>query len=404
MKILQVCLKPPYPPRDGGSMAMFGLACSLSRMGHEITVLTMYTPKHKLSDEDKLRFGDIMEVQAVYVDTTVHLTALLKNLLFSGKPYNALRFVSAEFENKLVDMLSAKTYDIVQLEGLYLAPYIPAIRRNSRGLIAFRAHNVEHEIWQRLALSEKNLYRKWYFGTLAKRILHYETEIMNSYDLLVPITERDLEHFNRMGNTSSAHVCPAGVDIDTVPSGGTIHQAPKYDFSIFFLGSLDWMPNQEGLLWFISKVFPELHHRNPGLKFHIAGRNLPDKLLQKLKKPGLVVHGEVTDAAKFMKTYGILVAPCFSGSGMRVKVIEAMAKGKPVVTTPLGAEGLPVRHGKNIILANQAEEFLQQTEKLLKYPDFYQKIGQNAYNFVAKKFNNATLASGLADFYKMNLK
>jgi glycosyltransferase involved in cell wall biosynthesis len=170
---------------------------------------------------------------------------------------------------------------------------------------------------------------------------------------------------------------------------------------LFFLGSLDWIPNQEGLLWFVLNVFPELLRRHPGLKLHIAGRNAPEKLIESLHKPGLVFHGEITHANEFMQAYGIMVAPCFSGSGMRVKIIEAMAKGKPVITTPLGAEGLTVKNGENIIIASQAEEFIQQLERLLNYPEFYLNIGQNAQNFVVENYSNTTLASNLADFYKL---
>lgn len=403
MKILQVCHKPPFPPLDGGSLAMFNLACSLNRLGHEITVLTMCTPKHPLSEEDKKRFANVMPVNTVDVDTSVHTLSMLHNFIFSQKPYNALRYISAGFENKLTDLLAEQVFDIVQLEGLYLTPYIPAIRDHFGGLIVFRAHNVEHEIWQRLAVKEKRIYKKWYFLALAKRIRRLEFKTMNSYDLLVPITIRDMEHFNRMGNTRPAHVCPAGINVDTEKTGETVTLIPEYDFSVFFLGSLDWMPNQEGLLWFVRNVFPELMRRNPGLKMHIAGRNAPRNFREKLQKPGLVYHGEADNAADFMKAHGILVAPCFSGSGMRVKIIEAMALGKPVVTTPTGAEGLPVRNGENIIIASQAEEFLRQTDRLLKYPDFYLKIGQQAHQFVMKTFDNNALASDLADFYKMHV-
>jgi len=403
MKILQVSHKPPYPPRDGGALAMFNLANSLSRLGHEITVLTMCTPKHVLSDEDRSRFAGFMPVHSVEVDTTIHVPAMLKNFLFSKKPYNALRFISYDFEHKLAALLSEQSFDIIQLEGLYLTPYIPVIRDHSRGLIVFRAHNVECDIWRHLAGTERKPHRKLYFTSLAKRIRHLESGIMNHYDLLVPITFNDLEQFNRMGNTRPAHVCPAGVDNIPGPSGETVTLTSNHEDSVFYLGSLDWLPNQEGLLWFISKVLPGLLTSHPGLKMHIAGRNAPGRLLEQLHKPGIVFHGEVENAASFMKAHGILVAPCFSGSGMRVKIIEAMALGIPVITTPLGAEGLPVKNGKDIILASRADEFLQQIDKLMKFPDFYLQVGQQAHQFAMRKFNSIDLASGLADFYKMHI-
>lgn len=402
MKILQVCHKPPYPPLDGGSIAMLNLARSLCRLGHEITVLTMCTPKHQLSVEEKQEFSKMMKVHEVFVNTKVRFSAMMKNLLFSRKPYIATRFISNDFENTLVELLNSETFDIVQLEGLYLTPYIPAVRKYSAALIALRAHNVEHAIWQRLASTEKNPLRKWYFGILAKRIRRFESESINSYDLVLPITGFDLENYNKMGNTRPAHVCPAGIDPE---SAGTIMKTIyTMHLTLFFLGSLDWIPNREGLLWFVNEVFPELLRRNPELKLHIAGRNAPRKLIENLQKPGIIFHGQIANAKEFMQAYGIMVAPCFSGSGMRVKIIEAMAIGKPVITTPIGAEGLAVSNEENIIIASYAEEFIEQVERLLNYPEFYLKIGQNAQNFVVATFDNNMLASGVAEFYKEHLK
>ena len=401
MKILQVCNKPPYPPRDGGAIAMLSLAHSLCRLGHEVTVLTMCTTKHRLSDEEKLEFGKLMCIHTVFVNTTVHCPAVLKNFFFSRKPYNAERFFSVDFENMLASLLQSETFDVVQLEGLYLTPYIATIRKHSNARVVLRAHNVEHEIWQRLAKTESNPVRKWYFRILSNRLRRFESEAMNRYDLLVPITDRDLENLNRLGNKRAAHVCPAGIDIES--AGPIIKTAHALHHSLFFLGSLDWIPNQEGLLWFVSNVFPELLRRNPELRLHIAGRNAPEKLIESLHKPGLVFHGEITNAKEFMQSHGIMVAPCFSGSGMRVKIIEAMAKGKPVITTPLGAEGLTVKNGENIIIASQTEEFIQQLERLLNYPEFYLYIGQNAQDFVVETYNSTTLASKLADFYKLHM-
>jgi glycosyltransferase involved in cell wall biosynthesis len=409
MRILQVCNKPPYPPHDGGSLAMFNLARSLNRLGHEITVLTMYTPKHRLTDEKKQEFTKLMNVHAVYVDTTPHWPTLLCNLIFSGKPYNVLRFLSKSFETELTRLLLAENFDVVQLEGLYLTQYITVIQQYSTALVVLRAHNVEHEIWERILIAEKNLFRKSYFKILAKRIKRFEYQNINRYDLLVPITKRDLEQFNDMGNVRPALVCSAGVDVDSdsAATGNTRVigvSTTAGNFSLFFLGSLDWIPNQEGLLWFLSSVFPLLHRQYPELELHVAGRNAPANLVKKIAVPGVIFYGEIADSREFMMANTIMIAPCFSGSGMRVKLIEAMAIGKPVITTPIGAEGLTVEHNENIIIADNAGDFFQHLERLMKYPDLCLKIGQNAQKFVFEKFNNLDIASTLAGFYIAHLK
>ncbi|HJZ40510.1 MAG TPA: glycosyltransferase family 4 protein [Bacteroidales bacterium] len=399
MRILQICNKPPYPPRDGGSIAMFSLLRSLHGLGHEMTLLTMCTPKHRMTHAENTALAKIAHLHTVEVDTTVKLPYLVFNFVFSGKPYNAVRFISADFEKILAGILTGGSFDVVQLEGLYLAPYISTIRRYTTALVVLRAHNVEHEIWSRIAHTEPNLLKKFYFRLLARRIRRFESSTMNRYDLLVPITPRDLDLFSRLGNTCPAQVCPAGIDINPIGTTPVLDEQ-----SLFFLGSMDWIPNQEGLLWFVSAVFPDLKRRIPGLTLHIAGRNAPLWLAGRLTGPGIAFHGEIADAHGFMLAHGILVAPYFSGGGMRVKIAEAMSLGIPVVTTPMGAEGIEVINGENVVIANTAEEFLVQLERLVKYPDFCLNIGNSARDFVQQRLDNQKLAVSLTGFYNKYLR
>jgi len=407
MRILQVCNKPPYPPRDGGSLAMFSLASALTDLGHKITVLTMFTDKHRLTLEQHKAYTRIMEVHTIYVNAAVRLKGLLLNLLFSGKPYTASRFHSYLFERELVKLLKSAKYDLIQLEGLYLTQYITAIRQYSDALITFRAHNVEFEIWERIAAAEKKYYRKIYFNVVAKRLKRFEQGTMNSYDLLVPITERDNEHFRKMGNIKPSHVCPAGVDLKNPEFGKStdVQRLEKFDqFSLFYLGSLDWIPNQEGLLWFIRMVFPKLRHKYSDVKLHIAGRNASQWLIRQLDSPGVVYHGEIDDPDDFSRAHSVMIAPCFSGSGMRLKIIEAMSLGKPVITTSIGAEGLAVTHDEDIMIADDPLPFFDCIERLMKYPELCQKIGKSAYQLVYERYNNRDIAISLAEFYNQQLK
>lgn len=385
---------------------MFNLANSLKKLGHKVSVLTMFTRKHRLTAGQSHEFSRIMEVHSVYVDTTPGLFRIITNLVFSDKPYHVERFFSKAFETELCRILRSNRFDVIQLEGLYLTCYIPAIRKNSDALIALRAHNVEHEIWERMEQGETGFFRKTYFRILARRIKHYEQLVLNQYDILVPITVRDLDHFRKMGNTRPAHVCNAGVDIDTDSVNRVLQeeQLPSAATSLFFIGSLDWIPNQEGLLWFVSQVFPQIHHRFPAVKFHIAGRNAPQWLQMNLNFPGIVFHGEVADARVFMGKHQVSIAPCFSGSGMRVKIVESMALGKPVVTTTMGAEGLNAVHNENIIIADDSGDFLHHIERLIEFPELCRSMGNSAKNFAAQNFDNKILAANLAGFYEKQLK
>jgi glycosyltransferase involved in cell wall biosynthesis len=345
-----------------------------------------------------------MEVHTVHVEASFKRKNFLMNLLFSEKPYTATRFMSMVFESELIQLIRSTTFDVIQLEGLYLTPYIKAIRQNSGSLIALRAHNIEHEIWERNAFEEKALLKKKYFEILAKRIRNFEFSIINLYDLLVPITNRDLEKFNSMGNKRPAHVCPAGIN-EIADTGNPKDLSWESDlFSLYYLGSLDWIPNQEGLLWFVRHVFPTLRQHCPDLRLHVAGRNAPKSLIKKIDMPGIVFHGEVDDSRQFSKDHSVMIAPCFSGGGMRLKIIEAMSMGKVVVTTAIGAEGLSVKDGENIFIADDANHFCEAIEKLMNNPDICRKIGLQALIFVKENCNNLDIAASLAEFYNSHLK
>lgn len=401
MRILQLCNKPPFPPRDGGSMAMFNLASALCRTGHSVTVLTMVTRKHRLTYEQHQRYNDMMEVFTVHVEAAFSWAGFLYNLLFSKKPYTASRFISATFEIRLAELLSAQHFDVIQLEGLYLAPYIETIRKNTKGLISLRAHNVEHEIWERNAKEENSLLKKKYFESLSVRVRQFETGILNKYDLLVPITLRDLEKLNNMGNKKPSHVCPGG--IDTVEESDASLVLPD-TFSLYFLGSLDWIPNQEGVLWFISYVFPSLRERYPDIRLHVAGRNAPNSFIRKIDFPGIAFHGEIEDARSFSSSHSIMIAPTFSGSGMRLKILEAMSLGKAVVTTNIGAEGLMVSNNEHLITANDAFHFQSAIERLINNPEICLALGRNAMKLVKEEYNNNSIAESLATFYQQHLE
>lgn len=399
MRILQVCNKVPWPPKDGGAIATLTMSKGFTLLGHDVHVLAMNTKKHHITiDEIPHDLKERMHFELIDVSARITTIGLLGNLLFSNLPYNASRFISGQFSRKLADLLQAKTFDLIQLEGLYLCPYIPLIRKHSKALISYRAHNVEHEIWERTAAVTPG-FRSIYLKLLASRIKKFEISYLNSYDVLVPITDRDGDLLDQLGNTKPRHTTQTGIDLATlVPKAGQLEYP-----SVFHLGALDWAPNQEGLLWFLENCWPKLQQKYPQLKFFVAGRNAPDWLQSKLQYKNVVFLGEIEDAYAFMNSKAIMVAPLLSGSGMRVKIIEGLALGKAIVSTSIGAEGIAVEKGKHILLADEADEFIQAVSNLIEDRDLYDQLCKNAIDFIHDKFDNLAIAESLTDFYKQYL-
>ncbi len=219
MQILQIANKFPYPAKDGGSIATLSLSRSFASQGHKVTVLAINTSKHYTDPASvPSELSDAIRFISVAVNTDIRILSLIRNFLFSSQPYNAERFISKEFDQTLKNLLSAEKFDIIQLEGLYLAPYLETIRAHSTAKVVMRAHNIEHEIWERTASLTKGI-KKWYIKSLAGRIRRMEVQYLNRYDAVLPITARDGDFLHKLGCRLPSHVVANGSRYRGTPSG-----------------------------------------------------------------------------------------------------------------------------------------------------------------------------------------
>ena len=397
MNILVLCHKPPYPPVDGGTIASLQIITDLQCAGHQVVVLAMSTPKHP-GETDNIPNDLKKKIDFIYIDidTTVHVQGILQNWFFSKLPYTAERFISKKYSSALMDVLTQFDFDLVQLEGLYLTPYIPLIKKEYKLPIALRSHNIENEIWQRILKSKLNIAKRFYLKNLSKRMKNFEVAAINQYDFLVPISQKDLRWFEDNGNKKPSKVIPAAISDNKLPA----IKPPVHAPDAFYLGALDWKPNQEGLKWFIKKCWPQLQKSHPQIMFHIAGRGAPASLVKQLSKDrNIVYHGRVADASEYMLAHNIMVVPLFSGSGMRIKIIEAMAHGRAVVTTSIGTEGVESHHGENILIADNPSGFIACVDQLLNNPDYLNKLGLQAQQLIRDKYTSSVIGKNISDFY-----
>ncbi len=382
--------------KDGEAIAINHLSKAMSNMGCEVTLLCMNTPKHYFRKEDLPKsFNHYKDIHVVDIDSKVKPLDAFFNL-FSKSSYHIQRFVSKDFSLELQGLLASNDFDVVQLETLYLAPYISTIRNYSSATIALRAHNVEHEIWERIATNTAFLPKKWYLQHLTKKLKRFELETMNQCDILVPITARDLDFFKSYGFDKKATVTPIGLDKNDYNPN---FQSYEKELSISFIGSLDWMPNLEGLKWFMDEVWREAQIQFPGLKLHIAGRNTPD-WMKAMNEPNIHIHGEIPDAQAFINEHSIMVVPLLSGSGMRAKILEGMALGKVVMTTSIGLEGIGATDKKEVLIADDVKGFLDCIAFCYSSNGQLKSIGESAQKFVARTYDNMAIAESLTAAYQ----
>ena len=357
MRILVLSHKPPYPIVDGGCLAMSRFLldlCEMSRIQH-IDYFTLSTHKHHFEpvvfqslDLPKVTF------QGIEIDTKLKVIPALTCLL-TNQSYHTKRFLDNKVSKILVEKLRSESYDVVIFESLYAAIYTPIIREVFSGKICYRSHNLEYRIWEDLSKNEYKPLKAWYIRQLAKSLKKEELSIWNLIDCIFSISKEDaaiMERYTR----KTVHYVPS-----SMPENG---MEVKWNTNrICFLGAFDWEPNMEAMKWFIQEVFPLLLAKHPLLQFHIAGRKsqlIPNEWREK----NVIIHGFVENPLLFIAENGLFIASLQSGSGIKMKVLEAMSIGAPCVLTTKAAEGLSL--DANMPIHKNKESYLSDILELLE--------------------------------------
>ncbi len=395
MRILQLCNKAPYPPNDGSSIAIYNMGVGFIANNVDLHVLTINTKKHFKPDaEVEKEYKINSNYQSVYRDANVSLFGLIANL-FSSQSYFVSRFYFKEFENALIGKLKNQNFDVVQIEGLFMGVYIPVIKKYSKAKIVLRAHNVEHLIWERHIANERSVIKKSYLSLQNKRLKQFELAVLKQIDAIVSITDHDKGLFRKLDFKLPIYTCITGVDVSKYKQKETEAVKPR---TIFCFASMDWMPNVEAVDWFLQHCWAKVSLVQ-GTKFIIAGRHMPERFL-KLNLPNVQVIEKVESSKKFYNQHEIMLVPLLSGSGLRIKIIEGMAYGKAIVSTSVGAEGINISNGKNIIIEDDPAKFTDAVIELLQDENKRHKIEKEAQLFAEKEFDNAVVVSELVNFYK----
>ena len=357
MRILVLSHKPPYPIVDGGCLAMSRFLldlCEMSRIQH-IDYFTLSTHKHHFEpvvfqslDLPKVTF------QGIEIDTKLKVIPALTCLL-TNQSYHTKRFLDNKVSKILVDKLRSESYDVVIFESLYAAIYTPIIREVFSGKICYRSHNLEYRIWEDLSKNEYKPLKAWYIRQLAKSLKKEELSIWKLIDCIFSISKEDaaiMERYTR----KTVHYVPS-----SMPENG---MELKWNTNrICFLGAFDWEPNMEAMKWFIQEVFPLLLAKHPLLQFHIAGRK-SQLIPNEWRGKNVIIHGFVENPLLFIAENGLFIASLQSGSGIKMKVLEAMSIGAPCVLTTKAAEGLSL--DANMPIHKNKESYLSDILELLE--------------------------------------
>ncbi|MBX3164579.1 MAG: glycosyltransferase family 4 protein [Bacteroidetes bacterium] len=394
MKILQLCNKAPFPANDGSSIAIYNMAKGFIANNVDLYLLTINTKKHfKPDSEVSEEFKQKTHYRSVYRNTNTYTLGAFLNL-FSTQSYFVSRFYFKEFENVLIEILQQNKFDIIQLEGLFMGVYINAIKKHSTAKIVLRAHNIEHFIWNRHIARETLSPKKIYLALQNRRLKRFELSVVSKVDAVVTISKSDEEELKKLGCKKPVFTCITGVDVKQYQTKLNVPDKTK---TIFYFGSMDWLPNQEAITWFVENCWKAVHKTVPEAKLIVAGRGMPPHFFH-LNKPNVEIIENVENGKAFYQQHEIMIVPLWSGSGLRIKIIEGMSYGKAIVSTTIGAEGIGYTHEKNILIADTAESFARSVISLLQNSDKRKNLEQNAAEFAMKEFDNLSVVSALVNF------
>lgn len=390
-RILILTNRVPYPLNDGGNMATHAMVQGYQSQGWQVYLLSMNTSRHYLSgDVLSGLYKDIYKFETIEVNNDVSVFGVLKNLLFSSLPNHATRFQLPVFQSAILNAITSFSPDVIQVESVFMSGYIPAIRKATDALLSLRLHNIEWLVWQRMAEAVSNPVKKWYLNNLSGRIKVYEKQVWQAYDLLIPITETDAIVVRSSISPKQIQTTPFGININDV------QKSDNETWNGYHIGAMDWLPNQDAIEWFVNEVWPFIHKTVPEFNFYFAGRNMPDSF-NAYNADGMHCMGEVADAKAFIADKKILIVPLRSGGGIRVKILEAMATEKLVISTSIGMQGIDAVPGIHYLLADTPLQFAETIKWAVDNKTDAGGIAQKAGLLIRDLYSSDHLARALSD-------
>jgi len=394
LRILWLKTGPLHPVDTGGKIRTFNMLREL-RKRHRVSYLSLLPA---LSPESITREASAYSHDQLWVPwretpkfSWSFYAEVLNGVCFSSRPYIIDKYRSTFMEAHISEADERHKHDLIVCDFLTPAVNLPGLGAFVRTPVLLFEHNVEALILKRHYETEQNFFKGVFYKGQWKRMQHFEKEACQSVTGVVAVSAPDVELLRKdYGLTNVLGAVPTGVDI--------AHFKPeniaRKPHSIAFLGSMDWMPNVEGVAWFAADILPALKDKYPDLTVTIIGRNPVSKVKELGRRhPFVHVTGTVDDVRPFLNASEVMIVPLRVGGGTRLKIFEALATGIPCVSTRIGAEGLPVTHDQHILLADSPAEFVREISRLFESRTLRETIGMNGRVLVERQFSWESVAT-----------
>jgi polysaccharide biosynthesis protein PslH len=335
LNILILCKKVPYPATDGESIVIMSDIQALKSLGHEIFVYCINTKKHFVDTSNYNNLPFWTDFDSEIVDTNSFIT--LFNSFFSKFPFQLARFYSRDISKKIAAYSQGKKIDIVIYQGLAMTQYQSLFKTMKQH---YRVHNLEWKVWDSLAINAKNFLKKHTYSFISNSIKKYERKQLNSIHKFLTLSDEETNAVNQIYADKAVHI-PISIDKQISKNYNSENAG------LLFIGSLDWLPNLQGLDWFLNTIYPHISH----IPVTIAGKGLFD-----LKNyPNIKLISNFDKIEDLFTSHRLMIVPLLAGAGIRIKILEAMQFGIPIISTPIGAEGIIDSQNSLYIETNSAQ-------------------------------------------------
>jgi glycosyltransferase involved in cell wall biosynthesis len=392
VKVLWVKSELLHPVDKGGKIRTLEMLRHLMR-GHEVTYVCLTSPKdpresHERATEYCHRLVTMPWSEPPRFSRGFYLE-LAKNIV-SPLPYVIEKYRQREMFDWIALEDARGAYDVIVCD--FLTPGANVPKKLNAATVLFE-HNVETILWERTYKNEKNAVKRAYFYIQYLKMREYERTLCRRYQAVAAVSTNDADAIREMFGVSDVYPVPTGVDVDFFsplvdrPSDGRPARSARNPFDLVFTGSMDWMPNEDAILYFAERILPRIAASLPQVKVTVVGRN-PTPKLQELarREPRIELTGRVDDVRPYIDRGGLYIVPIRVGGGTRIKIYEAMGMARAVVSTTIGAEGLPVTDGEEIVLADDPDRFADEVIRLARDDGARQRIEERARRAVVERF------------------
>jgi sugar transferase (PEP-CTERM/EpsH1 system associated) len=377
-KVLFITSRVPAPLDDGWKIRTFHLMQGYVRNGWAVDLVSFCSPGQKISNFHEVR-TICDDVQLVNRAKSYKISDIFRGFV-SCKPFNVHNFNILQMFNVLKSVVEKCSYDLVQVEDVIMAQYV--LREMGNAYRILDMHNVESNLMERYSDNERNFFKRFYAKITAQKLKKYEIAVASQFDRLLVCSKDDLNLLKQNGIQVNNQVVPNGVDCN-------YYQYLPFNSSskdIVFVGTMNYHANISGVNYFVKDILPLILKKSPNTHFYIVGKS-PTKSVCDLCSSNVTVTGTVSDVREYLRKARVVVAPLLVGGGTRLKILEAMACSRPVVSTSIGAEGIGAEHGRQIMLADSPDEFAHCVLTLLDNSTLCEKLGRNGCKFVVDEYN-----------------